>query len=332
MKSSIILALTLIGVLFFIHKSSAQIACAASAANYLVDYGFEVGSTYCRNSSVELDVDDITLCVIGYDGKNLTYDLGSSTQTNLQTNFAPPPSGGWTSTGEVDVITGNYQTVHGFWAVKLNGQFAPGSISQSFTVNQNDPQCNAQFYSSTNNHAPSGFQANYSMIISKGNTVVSTQNFLGNPNNPTGGAPLYTTTSPYVTLPGAGVYTLTFVSNDVTPVAFSDGLYPTQTYFGRTGIVIDDICFSCLVTPSPSVSPSSSSPPSASSTPAVSPSPSPSATPAPSVVPAPSCPAFIHDDEENWEWVPHREDDEDTRDTTTINVYFADILNGGRRW
>jgi len=328
MKFSLLLCLTLMGVLY-ITQSSAQIQCAASAANFLKDYGFETGSTYCRNSSTLLDEDDITLCVIGYDGKNLTYDLGSPTEVNLQTQFA---AGAWSSQGQVDVVTGNYQNVHGFWGLKLNGQFAPGSVSQSFVISQANPQCNAAFYAATNSHAPLGFRANYSLILSKGAQIVAVQNFLGNANDPNNRGLINTVNAPLITLPGAGTYTLTFASNDVTPTTFTDGLFPTQTYFGRTGIVIDDICFSCLVTPSPTVSPSQSAAPSVSASGAPSPTPSPSSTPAPSVVPAPSCPAFIQDDDDNWEFVPRSDDDDDNKDTTTINVYFADILNGGKRW
>jgi len=231
---------------------------------------------------------------------------------------------------KVDVIPGNYQTVHGFWAAKLNGQFASGSISQSFAITTPNLQCNAAYYSATNIRAPTGFQANYSMIVSMGSTKIATLNFLGNPNDPTNPR-LFTVNTPFVTLGATGTYTLSFVSNDNTPVTFTDGLFPTMTYYGRTGIVIDDICFSCLASPSPSVSPTPSAAPSTSPTSVPSQSNSPSSSPAPSVLPAPSCPAFIEDDD-NWEFVPHRNDDEDSQDTTTVNVYFADILNRGRHY
>jgi len=329
MRSYLATLFALFGLLLLVQQSSAQIQCAISAANHLKDYGFETGSTYCRANSGELDADAIDLCVIGYDGRNLTYALESPTQTNLSTSFAP---GGWTSTGEVDVITGNYQFVHGFWGLKLNGQFAAGSVSQSFQITDAAAQCNAQFYAATNSHSPYNWTATYTMTVSKGATVVSSQTLKGPPNTPTQGNILSSVTTSLVTLPGAGTYTLTFTSDDNTPQVFNDGEWTTQTYYGRTGIVIDDICFSCLVTPSPSVTPSASPPPSVSrsSAPSQSSSPAPSVSPSPSAQPAPSCPAFIVDDEDNWEYVPHREDDDDSKDSTTINVYFADILNGAK--
>jgi len=250
-----VLLLALVTLFLFVKGSQGQIACAASSANTLKDYGFEVGSTYCRNNSVDLDVDDITLCVINYNGANLTYDLGSSTQTNLETQFAP---GGWTSSGEVDVITGNYQTVHGFWAAKLNGQFAAGSISQSFQISAANPQCSSVYYSAPNSHSPDNYTATYTVQLTKAGvaTPVFSETKVTSPNNLNNGHPLFSTSTATYTLPGPGTYTLSFISDDTTPVVFNDGLYPTQTYFGRTGAIVDDICFSCLATPSPSVTPS----------------------------------------------------------------------------
>jgi len=261
------LLLALVSIVLFLNVAQAQIQCAASPANYLKDYGFETGSTYCRNSSVDLDVDDITLCVIGYDGKNLTYDLGSSTQINLQTQFAQP---GWTSTGQVDVVTGNYQQVHGFWGIKLNGQFAAGSISQTFQVTTspgNQLSCSSVYYEATNAHAPVNYTSGYIVQLTEqgvGAPIFSEQHFAP-PNSNSQAHLLSSGKTGNYTIPGPGTYTLSFISTDTAGTAFNDGLFPTQTYFGRTGAVIDDICFSCLVLPS--ASPSITATPSATNTP-----------------------------------------------------------------
>lgn len=158
------------------------------------------------------------------------------------------------------MITGNYQDVHGFWAAKSNGQFAAGSISQSFVISQTNPQCSSVYYEATNARSPVNFTASYIVQLTKAGlaTPVFSEQHFGPANTANQGNKLNSATTALYTLPGPGTYTLSFISTDTANTQFTDGLFPTMTYFGRTGAVVDDICFSCLATPSPSVTPTSS--------------------------------------------------------------------------
>jgi len=357
MRSVFIFAL--VSILYVVGVFGQRGGCPGG--NLIRDSGFEANfdaGGYCRSGSVAITVDEITLCTVNYDGTNITGVLSELSSTGNPTQVflnATLHAGDWVPFGTVDVITSQYQTVaNGLWGLKLNGQFGPGGVTQTVTVTQNDPNCFVSWWHNTNVRSPVGFSSQYNAKLQKvGKATPEWTVNVSAPATQEQGTLVQRYWSPNTTLSGAGDYVLTFTSLDTANTVFPDAAQHTLNYFGRTGAIIDDVCFSCLATPSPSITPTQTPTASPSLTPSTSPSRTASATPSrtasasasvsaspspsASASPSPVCPAPIIDDDDYEHWVEadsHRPEEEDSEDTTTVNFYFADIFGGNdhKKW